>query len=1196
MARPNYGSQAKQRTQRLLEDLLNYANHDWEAEIRSPIRTHWQSDRQLVVRTKLRFLVELTAQDPYPDKLTPEQIREALRRLQDFMGVLEDNRPATQGSEDWHFTLKLWHRRQDLSANLQKFDHEWEQRRSLKLKQVAPSQSTRQDWADAPEITVFYGREHELATLEQWAIADKSHLMTILGMGGVGKTALAIKLAEQIQHHFEVVVWRSLRHAPAIDALLTDLIRSLASPDLPLAATFNGQLLQLLNALQKRRCLLILDNLESVLGRDDRAGELLRCVAEGRHQSCGVVTSREKPQGRLGRSLTLSGLNTTAGAMLLQDFGLATTPTTPTLIARYAGNPLALRIAAPTILELFKGNTERFLDYGAVVFGDIFDLLAQQFQRLSPIEKQVMTALAVHREAVTLNALQPDLLPPVSPATLLDTIDSLYRRSLIEQATDGSDDLGFTQQSVVMEYVTQRLVNQIVDEVMSLNVEQMNHQFLLDAQAKDYIQETQSRLVLQPIAERLIQQLGNREKVRQWLNQYLAQLKSKEQTPGYAAGNLLNLLWSMGVDLSELDFSHLAIWKVYLQGMQLHRVNFRQADLSKSVFTQISGDILSVVFNPEGTGLATGIDRTIVIWQTANSQQCFSLQGHTAWVTALGYSPDGQWLASGSHDHSVRLWNMQTQECHKILQGHTSWVQSIAYHSTGDLLASGGNDKEIRIWHPQTGECVQILQGHNSRIFSLAFQPQSSMLVSSSSDRTVKLWDTKSGQCLHTFEIAVNWSLAMDLHPWGNAIATGNDQTKVQVWELATGKAIGQLPDYQTQVWSVAYSPDGQQLATASEDRTVRLWDVGTGKCLKVFSGHGDRVWLVRFSPDGQTIVSASDDQTIKLWETQTGHCIKTFKTYSHEILSVAASAVGELMASGSTDGIVRLWGTSTRSLTGHTQAVTAIALGNQLLASSSNDRTVRLWDINTGVCLHRLVGHSDWVQTVCLSPDGLKIISGSHDHTLRLWDRETGACLQIFRGHQHRVKAVAFHPSRSLFASGSDDHTIKLWDPQTSRCLETLQGHVDWVLAIAFSPCGSWLASGSGDRTIKLWNVHSRDCSHTLTGHQSRVRSVAFSLDGKWLASGSEDTTIWLWDLETMTSDQILTGHEQIVWSVVWNRSGQLVSGSEDGTIRLWQPETGTCLQVLRSDRPYEDMTIAGVTGLTDTQLTTLKALGARD
>jgi WD40 repeat protein len=1195
MARPNYGPQAKQRTQRLLEDLLNYANHDWDAEIRSPIRTHWQSDRQLVVRTKLRFVVELTAQDPYPGKLTPEQIREALRRLQDFLGILEDNRPATQGSEDWHFTLKLWHRRQDLSANLQKFDSEWEQRRSLKSKQVAPSQTsaTQQDWADAPEITVFFGRESELATLEQWAIADPCHLITLLGMGGVGKTALAIKLAEQIQSHFEIVIWRSLRHAPAMDAFLTDLIRSLASPDLPLAATFDGQLLQLLNALYDRRCLLILDNLESVLG-DDRASELLRCVAEGRHQSCGVVTSREKPQGILGRSLALSGLNPAAGAMLLQDAGLATTTATPTLVARYAGNPLALRIAAPTILELFQGSVGRFLDYGAVVFGDISDLLDQQFQRLSPIEKQVMTALAVRREAVTINALQSDLLPPVSSATLLTTIDSLYRRSLIEQAANGDDELGFTQQSVVMEFVIQRLVNQIVDEILSLNVEQINHQFLLDAQAKDYIQETQMRLVLQPIAERLIQQLGNPEKVKQWLNQYLAQLRSTGQKPGYTAGNLLNLLWSMGVDLSGLDFSHLAVWKVYLQGMQLHRVDFRQADLSRSVFTQISGDILSVVFNPDGTWLATGIDRTIVVWQIANSQQLFSLRGHTAWVTALAYSPDGCWLASGSHDHSVLLWNMQTQECHRILQGHTSWVQAIAYNFTGDLLASGGNGKEIRIWHPQTGECVQILQGHNSRIFSLAFQPQSSILISSSSDRTVKLWNTESGQCLHTFEIAVNWSLAIDLHPWGNAIATGNDQTQVQVWELATGKAIGQLP-YQTQVWAVAYSPDGQQLATASEDRTVRLWDIETGECLKVFSGHGDRVWLVRFSPDGQTMVSASDDQTIKLWDTQTGHCLKTFKTYSHEILSVAASPVSELMASGSTDGIVRLWDTHTRSLTGHTQAVTAIALGNKFLASSSNDRTVRLWDLDTGTCIYRLTGHTDWVQTVCLSPDELKIISGSHDHTLRLWDRETGTGLQIFRGHTHRVKAVAFHPSRLLFASGSDDHTIKLWNPETGQCSGTLQGHVDWVLAIAFSPCGTWLVSGSGDRTIKFWDIHTGDCCHTLTGHQSRVRSVAFSPDGKWLASGSEDTTIRLWDLETRTSHQVFTGHEQIVWSVAWNRSGQILSGSEDGTMRVWQPD-GTCLQILRSDRPYEGMNITGVTGLTDTQLITLKALGARD
>lgn len=785
MARPNYGPQTRQRTKRLLEDLLAYANDDWETETRLPMRTSWQTERQLVVRTKVRFLVELTAQDAYPGKLAPEQIREALRRLQDFLGILEDNRPATQGSEDWHFTLKLWHHRRERTANLQKFDGEWEQRRSLKSKQVTreasapqtiPDRRSRQDWGDAPEITAFYGRSEELTVLEQWIVHDNCRLVTVLGLGGVGKTALAVKLAERTQAHFDAVLWRSLRNAPPIEILLAELIQFLGEKsDVTLAETVDGQFIQLLDCLRNARCLIILDNLESVLRSSDRTGaylehhgaygQLLRCVAESRHQSCLMITSREKSRGlsakvgktSLVRPLHLLGLTPIEGRVLLQEEGLSVTvDAAQALVERYAGNPLALRIAAPTILELFKGSIRQFLDYGAVVFGDISDLLNQQFQRLSPPETQVMMALAVNREPILLVSLQQDLIPPVSPQTLLEVVDSLYRRSLIEQSATAivSADfdehpallLSFTQQPVVMEYATQKLIDQVIDEILGLTVNVFNRQFLINTQVKDYIQSAQICFLLKPISERLLQHFGNQQNMNSWINQYLLQLKSTADCQtGYAAGNLLNLLWHIGVNLAGYDFSELAIWKANLRGILLQRVNFSKADLSKSIFTQISGNILSAVFSPDGKLLATGIDRSIIVWQVVGSKQLFSFEGHTAWVTAVTFSPDGQSFASGSHDHMVRLWDVQTKQCRYTLRGHRSWIQTIAYSPDGNLLASGGNDKEVRLWDTQSGACIRVLRGHTSRILSVFFDPKSQRLISSSDDRTVKLWDTESG-------------------------------------------------------------------------------------------------------------------------------------------------------------------------------------------------------------------------------------------------------------------------------------------------------------------------------------------------------------------------------------------------------------------------------------------------------------------
>jgi DNA-binding CsgD family transcriptional regulator len=114
-----------------------YANDELEGYICPQTRFKWQNETQLVYETKLRFLGELIAKASQSRRLNKEQIREALRRLEDFLDVLEDNRAVTKGSEDWHFTLKLWHGQHQKEANLRRFDEEWESRRPKKSRQIA---------------------------------------------------------------------------------------------------------------------------------------------------------------------------------------------------------------------------------------------------------------------------------------------------------------------------------------------------------------------------------------------------------------------------------------------------------------------------------------------------------------------------------------------------------------------------------------------------------------------------------------------------------------------------------------------------------------------------------------------------------------------------------------------------------------------------------------------------------------------------------------------------------------------------------------------------------------------------------------------------------------------------------------------------------------------------------------------------
>jgi WD40 repeat protein len=1090
--------------------------------------------------------------------------------------------------------------------------------------------SKRQDWGEAISVSVFYGRTEELTTLEEWIVSDRCRLVALLGMGGIGKTALSVKLAEQVQDKFEYVIWRSLRDAPPVESILANLIQFLSDEqetetDLPERG--GDKISRLLEYLRKHRCLLVLDNAEAILRSGSRAGqyregyeeygELLRRVGEAAHKSCLVLTSREKPKEVASlegdalpvRSLQLSGLKEIEGRKIFETKGLSgSEPELRTLLKRYAGNALALKVIATTILDLFDGNISEFLSQNTTVFGDIRDILDQQFERLSDLEKGIMYWLTINREPVSLSDLRLDMVSLVSLTKLLEALESLGRRSLVEKNSSY-----FTLQPVVMEYVNYRLVERICEEIVTQSIDLFSYHALLKAQAKDYVKDTQIRLIMQPVINELITVFKSKKNLEYQLIDILdKRRKLTPLEPGYMGGNIINILGQLKADLSGKDFSYLTVWQADLREMNLHHVNFSHADLTKSVFQKTFGSISSVAFSPDEKFLATSdTNGEICLWREfADGEQLLNLTGHKSWVRTVAFSPDGRTLVSCSTDRTIKLWGLETGQCLKTLRGHQGRIWSVAFSPDGQTLVSGSDDQTVKLWNVRTGECLKTLRQHGAAIWAVAFSPDGQTLVSSSEDQTVNLWEVDSGQCLKTLRGHTDWVCSAAFSPDGQTLVSGSYDKTVRLWDVSTGECLKTLRGHTGRIWCVAFSPPGNVLASGCESQMVKLWDAITGKCLNTLQGHTGRIWCVTFSPQGQTLASGCDNQTVKLWDVSTGVCLRTSRGYSNGVWSVHWSPDGQTLATGCENQTVKLWDVSTgkcdKTLQGHSHRVQAIAFNPQgnVLASGCDNQTVKLWDVSTGKCHKTLRGHTGSMRTVAFSPDGKKLATGSLDRTVRLWNVNTGECLRILE-HPHAVSSVAFSPDGQTLVTGCEDETVKLWDIHTGQCRQTFKGHTGWVCSVAYSgsspskysPDGQLLASGGVDQTIKLWNIATNQCIKTLQGHTSWVQSIAFSPNGQILASGSIDQTVRLWCVRTHQCLKTLQEHTNWVQSVHWSPDGQiLASGSIDETVKLWNPKTGECLKTFSSEKPYEGMKITGAKGLTEATIASLKVLGAID
>ena len=419
----------------------------------------------------------------------------------------------------------------------------------------------------------------------------------------------------------------------------------------------------------------------------------------------------------------------------------------------------------------------------------------------------------------------------------------------------------------------------------------------------------------------------------------------------------------------------------------------------EAVFTLEAGgsDIVTLVFNADGTRIATGLDNgAVTIWDAGSGTRLVALEGHLAPVTEIAFDDKQNALITASRDFTVRMWRTDTGQELRTLEGHSGAICGMRFHPDSEAVWTASEDRTVKRWNVSADaeSAVTHLHGHSDDIRSLEFGEGNRTLLSVSRDGTACLWALPGDAEPWTLRPEKGEILCASLNSDGKHVATGATDNSIRVLSIETKAEQSQLAKHTGPVSGVRFSPVKAQVLSVSWDNTAILWNVENGTPLYQKEIVEGRRGLGAFSPDGTRVALPTANNGVTLVDTDSG----------------ALST----------------------QLAGHGQRVTSFAFSadSQKLLTTSLDETARVWNVADGALLFALEGHGTGVMCGVFSPDGASIATGTADGLIRLWDASSGQLLHTTAGHSATVVGLAYTgTSRRLF-SVSEDGTVRLWNP----------------------------------------------------------------------------------------------------------------------------------------------------------------------
>jgi WD40 repeat protein/serine/threonine protein kinase len=533
---------------------------------------------------------------------------------------------------------------------------------------------------------------------------------------------------------------------------------------------------------------------------------------------------------------------------------------------------------------------------------------------------------------------------------------------------------------------------------------------------------------------------------------------------------------------------------------------------------------VSFAYAPDGATLATAARDGFVLLDSATLRVKRTLQLPEAErdgmsMTALTYSPDGQWLAAGLFRQKTRIWNTNSWESFTLPLGTNG---RNAFSADSKTLAMCRIDGGIDLWDLTTRtkaatfslEASSFAGGNNESWIVARFFPDGNRLVAASGLGNVAMWDVRSGKTIWTERAHASRIYGLALSHDGKRFASGGFDQLIHVWDAATREKVMTLQGHLNEIWSLEFSPDDRYLLTSSKDGTVKMWDAQTKPPPSHWMLDKDE-WAVGFTPDGRGLISITvDGATLRHW---------------------------------SGDQVVK----SLPCTNAFEKNLTVFSPESQSLYALRPDGEIQVHDVNTLKVKRSFKIPDRCTMLYHVSPDERWIAGrGATLKDLHVWDTASGqavAHIVELQGNSNSRDLAVFSPDSALLAVATESWQAKLWNIAKREFTPTVVQHPWRVYSMSFSPDGRHLASGSWVGDVSIVEVNTgKPVVAPLYGHGSGIHGNSFSSDGATLISGGDDSTVRFWN--------VATGREMLVFFNAYNQLARLPFLSSSGQLIVWR------------------------------------------